>query len=460
MEEKELFQDYELKSWELSPRIYKILGIAAALHLFGFIVIGQVDLLGTKACDSPYVGKVCQVLDAAYVSSVLLGTETEFSSRDYNKTEIEEADVTWVDVSEQFTYPAGYFSQSNPAPEFDPSLMGIDPMTGMTSSNIPGIPGGLMTSPSTLDPNQPAILPTPNPNAVQGPLPDSPFSTGSNPTISSPKFPRPTRTQKFPSMRPPKQKSPTTLPNIDGLNANQQTANKDKNPNANTTANKENKAKTETPNGEESKLFNKKPLEDFGAKYGEAILKNEVDINAPFEITVEGKLDENGKLFKLDRNGKQLPLEVKVKEGSDPKMAEVAREAISAFSDSQLLRPLYEGGVRAITITFSQNENNLMAIIQSDAGTASKAGSIQSFVNLAKRGALLTMKADSDEAKLISKAETATQGKVFILNFLIPNEEKAPMIKKNLEKVQEKLKNQKPNSGVAETANKDVSSAK
>ncbi|HEX9961217.1 MAG TPA: hypothetical protein VGB00_09815 [Pyrinomonadaceae bacterium] len=457
MEEKELFQDYELKSWELSPRIYKVLGMAVALHLFGFIVFSQVNLLGTKACDSPYVGKVCQVLDAAYISSILLGTETEFSSRDYDKTEIDEADVTWVDVSEQFTYPAGYFSQSNPAPAFDPTMMPVDPMSGFPSSsmNIPGI----SSSPMTLDPNQPAILPTPNPNAVQNTIPDSPFTIGgNNPTVNQ-KFPRPTRTQKFPRTRMPRNDSPSKLPNPDGVNQNQ-TADKDKTPNANTTASKENKTPTETPGGEESKLFNRKPLEDFGKKYGDQILKNEVDINAPFEITVEAKLDENGKLFESDKKGKRLPLVVKIKEGSDPKMAEVAKEAISAFSDSQLLRPLYDAGVRGVTITFSQNQSNLMAIIQSDAGTPSKAGTIQSLVNLAKKGALMTMKPESDELKLISKAETATQGKVFILNFLIPNEEKAPMIKKNLEKLQEKLKNQKPNSGVAETVNKDVNSAK
>ena len=198
MEEKELFQDYELTSWELSPRIYKILGIAAAVHLFGFIVLGQFDLLGTKACDSPYVGKVCQVLDAAYVGSVLLGTETEFSSRDYDKTEINEADVTWVDVGNQFNYPSGYFSISNPAPEMiDPTMMPTDPTTGMPMTNMPEIPG-ITTSPSTLDPNQPAVLPTPNPNAVQNGFPSSPFNFGggNNPTVN-PKFPRP-RTPKFP----------------------------------------------------------------------------------------------------------------------------------------------------------------------------------------------------------------------------------------------------------------------
>lgn len=450
MEEKELFQDYELKSWELSPRIYKILGMAAALHLFGLVIFSQVDLLGTKACDSPYVGKVCQVLDAAYISSVLLGTDTEFSSRDYDKTEIDEADVTWLDVSDQFTYPAGYFSQSNPEPAFDPTLTGIDPMTGFPSSSTMNIPG-ITSSPSTLDPNQPAILPTPNPNAVQGNPPDSPFIIGgNNPTVSS-KFPRPPRTQRFPNTRTPRNNSPSKLPKLDGINPNQ-TADKDKNANANTntTANKENKAKVETPSGEEPKLFNKKPLEDFGAKYGEAILKNEVDINAPFTIEVIAQLDENGKLVK--------PRMITTAD-SDPKMTLVAKEAILAFGDSQLLRTLYDVGARNVRIVFAQNQDNLQAIIKAETKSENEAKTLQSGLNFALKN--LYKPADgSDEKILLDKAQLGVEGKNFVINFLIPNEEKAPMIKKNLEKLQEKLKQTKPSSGVAETVNKDVKSAK
>lgn len=454
MQEKELFQEYELKSWELSPRIYKILGIAAALHLFGFIILGQVDLLGTKACDSPYVGKVCQVLDAAYMSSVLLGTDTEFSSRDYDKTEIDEADVTWVDVSQQFSYPPGYFSVSNPAPEMiDPTLMPIDPTTGMPSTTIPGFPG-ITTSPQTLDPNQPAILPTPNPNAVQGTIPDSPFTIGggSNPTI--PRSIPTRRTQKFPVTRIPKIKneSPNTLPQ--GIDPNKVTAaNTDKN--GNKTANKEDKTKTDTPKKDEQKLFNKKPLEDFGTKYGEAILKNEVDINAPFTIEVTAKLDETGKLLKPVMN---------VKPGSDEKMTEVAKEAILAFGDSQLLLMLYnavtqnEPGSPTIRITFAQDADNLQANIQVEAKSENKAKQIQSGLNFLLQ--LNKLKEGSDEKVLMDKAVLGTNGKNFVINFLISNEEKAPMIKKNLEKLQEKLKNEKPNSGVAENVNKDVKSVK
>ncbi|HYP50729.1 MAG TPA: hypothetical protein VEQ34_07295, partial [Pyrinomonadaceae bacterium] len=339
MEEKELFQDYELKSWELSPRIYKILGIAAALHLFGLIIFSQVDLLGTKACDSPYVGKVCQVLDAAYVSSILLGTETEFSSRDYDKTEIDEADVTWVDVGSQFNYPPGYFSLSNPAPAFDPMIPGNGMPTDMGSFNMPGFPNN-MTSPSTLDPTAPVIIPTPNPNPIQGDIPG--ITTGSNP--------RPGKTQRIPGYRPPRNNPPMRLPKLNNDTNTNQTANKDKEPNSNTTANKEPKEKTEPPKPEDAKLFNKKPLEDFGAKYGEAILKNEVDINASFKIEVIARLDENGKLVK--------PRMISTAE-SDPKMTLVAKEAILAFGDSQLLRTLYDVGARNVRIVFSQNEDNL-----------------------------------------------------------------------------------------------------
>jgi hypothetical protein len=445
MEEKELFQDYELKSWELSPRIYKILGIAAAVHLFSFIVLGQFDLIGTKACDSPYVGKVCQVLDAAYVGSVLLGTDTEFSSRDYDKTEINEADVTWVDVGSQFNYPPGYFSISNPAPEMvDPTMMPIDPTTGMPMTNVPGIPG-ITTSPMTLDPSQPAIIPTPNPNAVQGGTPDFPFKIGggNNPTI-----PR-QRTPRFPSVRQPKNTSPNKLPNLNGTDANTQTANKDKNPNSNTTANNDTKPKPESQKTAEEKMFNKKPLEDFGVKYGEAILKNEVDINAPFTIQVDARLDENGKLVKPD---------FKVKEGSDEKMTKVAQEAIVAFSNSQLLQKLYDLGGRNVKITFSQDADNLQAIIITETESPRRAGTISSWINLYLKNAGL--KEGSDEAILLGKAIPSAEGKNFIINFVIPNDEKAPMIKKNLEKLQEKLKNEKPNSGVAETANKDLKSSK
>lgn len=464
-QEIELFHDYELRGWQLSPRIYKILGIAAAMHLFGFIVLSQVDLLGTKACDSPYVGKVCQVLDAAYVSSVLLGTDMEFSSRDYDKTEIEDADVTFIDVSDQFAYPAGYFEQANPAtPDMmDPMLMSQN-MTTMSDGSIPGFPGMSMTTPSTttLDPNTPAVLPTPNPtNPIEGTLPgiNPPNKSGGgfgyNPTLN--RTFRPRVAKNFPRQAKVKNQPSTT----DDLVPNpQQNANKDPNVAKNTDKNQDaTKNTNDGTKSEDDGLFNKKPLEVFGAKYGEAILNNQVNLNAPFAVQVTTKLDEKGKFIK--------PV-MTTKPGSDEKMTEVAKEAIAAFGDSQLLKTLYDVGGRNITIKFEQNENQLQAIILTETESDNRAKVLSSLLNAVLKNTKL--KEGSDEEKLFKKAEFSTQGKVFIINFLIPNEEKTEMIQKNLRSLQDKLKQQQQtqqqtqqkqsDNGLAENAGKSANSAK
>ncbi|MCS6874112.1 MAG: hypothetical protein N2Z23_00540 [Pyrinomonadaceae bacterium] len=399
---REIFQDYEIKGWSFSNDLYKVFIISVMIHILFLVALSQIDLFGTKACDSPYINKVCQVLETAYVAgNVLLGTDVEFSSREYAKTEIpEEYDVTFIDVGEQFTYPPGYFE----------TVRAYDPES--STNDV------LQTDNSSLDINKPQTLPTPNPNPVVGNLPEPPkLSNGIKDSFVKRK-----RVPNRPFSDVIEEKpSPTITANA---NLNQNTA-----PVVSQT---QDANETVTQSGlEPQKLFNKKPLEDFGFKYGQAILDKELDLNAPFEIEVKAGLDEYGKLVKPTMT---------VKQGSDPKMVELAKEAISAFSDSQLLLTLYNAGVKSVTIKFAQDKDHLQAIITSDAGTPNRASAIQSSVNIAIRAALSNMNPESDEAKLISKTEITTQGSFFIVNFLIPHNEKVEMIEKNLRSLQEKLK--------------------
>ncbi|HLL99687.1 MAG TPA: hypothetical protein VK400_01420, partial [Pyrinomonadaceae bacterium] len=87
-----------------------------------------------------------------------------------------------------------------------------------------------------------------------------------------------------------------------------------------------------------------------------------------------------------------------------------------------------------------------------------KAKEIQSSLQLLLK--LAKLKEGSDEQVLINKAELGTNGKNFVIGFLISNEEKTALIRKNLEKEQQKREQKKPSSGVAETANRDVNSAR
>ena len=67
----DLFHNYEIKNWDLGPRIYKILAIALVFNLGALFIVAQTDILTQRGCDTPWVGSVCQVLDMAYVSTVV-----------------------------------------------------------------------------------------------------------------------------------------------------------------------------------------------------------------------------------------------------------------------------------------------------------------------------------------------------------------------------------------------------
>src|SRR5688572_18787474 len=117
LQEGDLFYDYEIKNWELTPRIYRILGIAAGVNLLAILIIGQTSLLTMKGCDSPLVGGVCSVLDTIYVGSKLFSSEREYVDAVYEKTELGDSEITFVDVSGEtppLSYPEGYFQIANP----------------------------------------------------------------------------------------------------------------------------------------------------------------------------------------------------------------------------------------------------------------------------------------------------------------------------------------------------------
>src|SRR4030095_942561 len=83
--EGDLFHNYELRNWELSPRIYKILAISVIFNLGALFVVAQTDLLTRRGCESPWVGSVCQVLDMAYVSTVVYGSPDDYVDVGYDE---------------------------------------------------------------------------------------------------------------------------------------------------------------------------------------------------------------------------------------------------------------------------------------------------------------------------------------------------------------------------------------
>lgn len=435
-QEKELFESYEIKNWNLTPRIYKIIGAAAVFHLLTIAFIAQTNLLTKKGCDSPFVNQICKVLDTVYVSSILMGTDTDFVSKDYEKSELADTEITFIDATGEtppLEYPAGYFAIANPE-EFA-MMQNMDfPMDG----SIPGFPPinpTMQNTPNLMD--VPQVVPTPNDNAIKGQIPDSPFSFGTNP-VPAPPMKR-IRPPKMPKM---KKGAPTEFPDLDGDTIAE---------NINKDTNKEAVKKIQPPVESEAVTDfrpNKKPLEDFAddilAKRADK--QKKLDLTKAFKVRMTGVLTEDGKLDPK----KSGYVKLKDEEQGDQEMVDIAKDAIEAINNSGLFYYLKTLGVDKVDFTLIQDDKQIYAVISSSQKDENKAKTISSGFNNLLSIAKLTVK--EDELKtLLDSAKVEPEGKNFVLNFKIEKPVAQKMIEQKLQEAEAKAKEKQPNSAAQNT---------
>ena len=443
----DLFHAYEIRPWEISPRLYKIIAISAALNILALFVVAQTSLLTMKGCDSPFVSRVCQVLDTVYVGSVLFGTERDYVDAAYDRTDLADADITFVDVSNE-TGPLEYpqtFVDMNTGQTVSMLGQSTDPMAGyMDPSIVPGVPMGIPDPQNSLLNTTPITPPT-NPNAVIGDLPTSPL--GNNPTISTPstKNAKRVRMPKMPNA------SPKELPGLDPnavANANTNSA---------TNSNNANTAVDEAKQDQYGVYINKRPLKDLAKDAVEKIDAKTVSIDKPFKVTITGNLGlaKDGKTIKLIN-----PRLVRTKDDpkNDPEVEKLAQNAIIAVSDGGWFGYMtrLDPKPKTLTITVEQNETELVAKVMADQPTEAQANTQASSLGLLLSGAKL-IAGGTDEKAFLENAQVTAEGKSFVLNFKLPKKEVQEMIMRKLAEL--KAGEGKPN-GSAQVVSKDNTATK
>jgi len=414
-----IFQNYEIRNWDIGSRIYKILGISAVTNVVALLVIAQTSLLTMKGCDSPLVGRVCQVLDTVYVGSMLFGTDREYVDAVYDKTELGDAEITYVDVTgvtPPLDYPEGYFQLANPDQFLAMNEDSVDDMAGLTSG-IPGIPSGIPVTPSTggslLDtkPN----VPSANPNSVDGDLPgsfDSHPNSGGQPVA---------RLKKPRNRRPAK--APTTGNPTDGTAIDGQVAEVKPSP----TPIPEPTVDPDAPKADKNGvIINRRPLRVYSADAQKKIGGEKVNLDAPFSATIFGEigLSKDGNTVVL-KNTK--PLDTK----GDAGMIKLAQDGILAVGDSGWFGYLHRFDIKKATITIVQTDTEFKAVISADQLTEERARQVASGMNaLIVIGRSTT---DGDEKYFLDNANTTSEGKTFMMNFLMPKQIAIEMIKRKLE---------------------------
>jgi hypothetical protein len=422
LEEGDLFHNYEIKSWDLTPRVYKILAISAILNIAAVVFAAETSLLTRKGCDSPLVGSVCQVLDTVYVGSLLFGTQREYVDAVYDRTKLgDDEDITFVDVSKEtppLTYPEGYFQIANPEQNLA-MLESVDDLDGFTPNNIPGIPPGIPMSrplPGNSLVNTPQHVPKPNPHVLEGgPLPGAEGGNsgfGSNP----------------PGIQ--RKKGGGGRINIPPTNAG---ASPSPTPNETTAENKDPKdPKVDPTEPVTDAQINKRPFVDLANTINDLLDKNQVKLDSQFVISATGKLDKTTAKFD-PKSFRFLKAE-----STDPKLLEVIKEAIEAMNASGYLAFLKDLSGKDLSIQIIQDDTNVKALIQSELENDNKAKTISSGLNFlisAKKQAKESPQADQndkDDLVLLQNAAVTSQGKKLIIGFNIPKADIQRMIQRKL----------------------------
>ena len=418
LQEGDLFYDYEIRNWELTPRIYRILAISAAANILAILIVGQTSLLTMKGCDSPLVGRVCQVLDTVYVGSMLFGTDRDYVDAVYEKTELGDSEITFVDVSGEtppLSYPEGYFQIANPEEFALSQQMAMDPgfNSGFPSysPNVTTIPP---TSGNSLLNTQP-VMPTPNPSVVQGDLPTFGGNdrVAGNPPTNRRRGNRPVVTDKVPDEDDAAEVEPKPTATPPPLTSESVTAVE----------------------------INKKPLTDFADDVVAKWDAKEVDLDKPFTIVLNGVLTADGK---LDREKSKFDVS---KQAGDPEMIDVAKAAMEAVGDSGFLTYLKNLDVDQVTVTLVQDEEKITAVVSSLQKTPEKAKTVASGLSFAIMVGKSTVKNPSDERTLLDGAKVTADGKSFVLNFNLPKPVAQEMITRKLKEAQAKKTQQGQPSG-------------
>lgn len=429
-QEGDLFHRYEIKSWEPSKRLYQIFALSAVLNLAVLGFVGGTNLLTRRGCDSPFVGRVCEVLDMAYVGSIILGTERDYVDEAYEKIDLADSDITFISRdgdNAPLYYPADYWQIAN-QDQYGAVQNVTDPMAGFPTQSynagpIPGIP--YTPTPQNDLLNTAPITPRANPNPVKGGIPDSPFEVGED--------------------------NSTVAKGRKGRGGKVANSNANANSPDETTGNAE---PSPTPLSSEAVTavqVNKKPLTDFADVVAEQWAKNQIDLNQQFTVSLDGVLTNDGKLD--PKRSKFDP----TKEKGDQKMINVAKEALEAVGQSGFLTYLRTLGVDKVNIYIIQDENQVSAVITSSQKTPERAKTISSGLNNYISIGKMAAKDPSDELTLLRGASATQDGSNFVLNFAVPKPIAQEMINRKLKEAQAKKAQQpQPNGNAVAKPNENT----
>lgn len=431
MQDKDFLKGYEIRTLEFSPRMYKIFALAAIINLVGLFAIGQTNMLGRSACESPFVNRICTVLDTVYFSSKLMTTDTGYVVKEYEETKIKESDVVWIDqtnVEPALQYPAGYFQIAN---RDELAMLSQDPLEAFPSDQF-----------NPIEPPPPPIIPPSRPN-LNDPLSRRQNLPKSKGNLIDGDLPEDTATTKDDEQKP----------NGDEVADNDKPEN-----NKPEKVPAEDLTKVNPPGTAPAIEINKKPLFDFVDNTLAKVTSNRVDLRSQFKVVMNAYINEEGR---LDTKKSRWIAEEEV---GDPEMILVAKDAIEKIGDSGWLVYLTQADIKNIRIVFYQDEESLAADITAILPNENRARSLSlqfsSWVQaaiFAHNNNLKTLK--DDELTLLKSTAIKNERNLLKINFKLEKDVAHPIINTRLREYQADKEKKRLEGGTPKQPNGSIEKA-
>jgi len=306
---------------------------------------------------------------------VALVAGTKFVDKAYDPTRIAD-DVQWVQIGEKFRYPDGYFTADGRVAAEQP------PPAGMSAELAAFAPKIISLAANEKPEASPSPSPETSPSPAASPSPSTAVAQAS--PANTPLTPEEAQNQ----LDKVAEQNNVTLP--------------------------------------DETQINKKPLKDFATYANDQKNQGKLDLDKPFEVVIEGQLDENGKLKTSKVTGKS----------GDQNLVDLFRRMVEAINDSGFLiylQPISKDNPGAtVKITVKQGEKEVLASVESETSSPQRAESLaKALNNLLFFGA--GTRAGKDEAVLMKNTNATPDGKRVVVNFSMPRQSVVDMIKKQLE---------------------------
>jgi len=357
-----LFDHFEVNREPFWPKMSWLVAGSGVWHL---VVIALIVLIPP-------------VRDAFSITAMF--RDAGFVDRPYTHTDIEDADI--IDFSnEKFHYPEGYWAMDQ---------QGLPPVTEQLPVTNPFTPAHFSRLPN----------PSPSPSVSPSPSPTPPvLIAGNNPDSKTPG--KTSEAKPSPAVSPEDKATEQAQKELEAASK---------------------KTGIELP--EEGEI-NKAPFRALATYATQLRDAKKLDLNKPFEISIETTLDSQGKLIKPT---------VARKSGDDT-LVDLGKELVSAMNDSGVLfylKKINEDNPGAkVVFTIKQDGDDVSATVETEAKSADSANKLSRAFDIMLLAGAASRKGH-DEELLLKSTKVSAEANKLIFKLSMPHQDVVDIVQRGM----------------------------